>query len=276
MRWIALALWCVCTTLSARPYDAGWGLKAGGFWADVDSSFGAVITGIGDPTRIDFESDLALEDSKFSPFFELTYRFNNERHMVGLNYLTLHRDARSHESEKSFDFTWDGETYRVNSGAFVSSTLNIDIYQFFYGYTLLSSERYALLGTLGVHLMDIDARLEGELELVTPDGVSEITSAEAFGKVTAPLPNFGLTFAWQALDRLLIAANVQYLSVSFDSYDGRLMDLRLQASYYFTPQFALGVAWQDYDIQVDEERRFSNIDVNFNYQGPAAMLIYEF
>ncbi|ADN75775.1 conserved hypothetical protein [Ferrimonas balearica DSM 9799] len=275
MRWLWLLLTALPLLCSARPYDDGFALKAGGFWASVDSSFGANIIGVGDPIRIDFESDLALEESKFSPFLELTYRFN-DRHLLGLNYITLHRDARSVESEKSYEFTWEGETYQVNAGAFVSSQLDIDIYQLMYGYTLYSSEQFGVIGTLGAHVMDIDARIGGQLEVVSDEGTNTITETDAIGKVTAPLPNFGIVLAWQAMERLLVAFNAQYLSVSFDSYDGRLLDMRLQASYYVTPQLALGLAWQDYDIQVDEERQFSNVDINFNYHGPAFMVIYEF
>lgn len=275
MRFLLLLLWGVCSLIQARPYDPGFALKAGGFWADVDSSFGAVITGAGDPIRIDFESDLALEESKFSPFFELTYRFN-ERHMLGLNYITLHRNAETVRSEKSYEFTWEGETYRVNSGAFVNSQLDIDIYQITYGYSFVQSDKYGVMGTVGAHVMDIDARIGGQLEIVSDDGVNTITETNAIGKVTAPLPNVGLTLAWQAADRLLLLANAQYLRVSFDDYKGRLLDLRLQASYYFTKKLAFAVAWQDYGVKVDEERRFSNVDVKFNYRGPAVMLIYEF
>ncbi|MBY6185171.1 hypothetical protein KUV89_00755 [Marinobacter hydrocarbonoclasticus] len=275
MRLLLVLLWAFCGAVIARPYDPGFAIKAGGFWADVDSSFGAVLTGNGDPIRIDFESDLALEESKFSPFIELTYRFN-ERHMLGLNYLTLHRNAETVRSEKSYEFTWEGETYQVKSGAFVNSQLDIDIYQIVYGYSFVQSETYAVLGTVGAHVMDIDARIGGQLEIVSDDETTAITETSAIGRLTAPLPNVGLTFAWQAADRLLLIANAQYLRVSFDDYKGRLLDLRIQASYYFTKQLALGVAWQDYGVKVDEERRFSNVDVKFDYRGPAVMLIYEF
>ncbi len=275
MRLLLLLLWGICGLIQARPYDPGLAIKVGGFWADVDSSFGAVAQGASGPIRIDFESDLALEESKFSPFIELTYRFN-DRHLVGLNYLTLHRNAETIRSEKTYEFTWEGETYRINSGAFVNSQLNIDIYQVLYGYTFFQSNRFAVMGTLGAHVMDIDARIGGQLEIVSDNGIDTLADTSAIGKVTAPLPNVGVVLGWQAAERLLIAANAQYLSVSFDNYEGRLLDMRIQASYYFTKQFALGLAWQDYDVEVDEERPYSNVDVNFRYQGPSVTLIYEF
>ncbi|BDY04840.1 hypothetical protein [Ferrimonas sp. YFM] len=274
MRYLPLLL-LLTPSVFARPFDSGFSLRVGGFWADVDSSFGA-RTVIGDnPIRIDFESDLALDESKFSPFVELTYRFD-EKNMLSLNYLTLHRNAQSRSLTKSFEFDWEGNSYQVEAGANLRSELDVDIYQLVYGRTLILGDNYALLSTLGVHIMDVHAVLSGDLTLVGEGGNEMEVTERAIGDITAPLPDIGLIFGWQPAENWLISFHTQYLKVSLDDVDGRLLDWRLQAAWYLLPNLALGLAWQNYELDVEEKRRFSDIDVQFNYEGPSLMLHYEF
>ncbi|WP_157509215.1 hypothetical protein [Ferrimonas futtsuensis] len=274
MRYLPLLILLAPAAL-ARPFDSGFSLRAGGFWADVDSSFGA-RTVIGDtPIRVDFESDLALDESKFSPFVELTYRFD-EKNVLALNYLTLHRTAQSRSLNKSFEFEWEGSQYRVESGANLKTKLDVDIYQLVYGRTLIQGDSYALLSTLGIHVMDVYASLDGDVTLIGEAGNEMEFADRALADVTAPLPDIGLVFGWQPMERWLVTLHAQYLKLAIDDVDGRLLDWRLQALWYLTPSLALGLAWQNYELEVKEKRRFSDIDVQFDYEGPSVMLHYEF
>ncbi|SDJ65188.1 hypothetical protein SAMN04488540_11138 [Ferrimonas sediminum] len=260
--------------LSARPFDPGFSVRVGGFWAEVDSSFGAKTTISNTPIRIDFESDLALEESKFSPFIELTYRFD-DTNLLALNYLSLHRSAESRSTEQSYEFEWEGNRYRVDSGARLRSQLDVDIYQLVYSRTLFQGSDYSIMGTLGLHLMDIYAELDGEIKLIGEGGEEEVAD-RAFGEITAPLPDIGLIAGWSFADGWLVALHTQYLKVSFDDIDGSLLDLRLQLTHYIAPNLALGLAWQHYELEVEEKRSYSNVDVIFNYQGPSLMIHYDF
>lgn len=274
MRYLPLLLVLAPAAL-ARPFDSGFSLRAGGFWADVDSSFGARTVIGNNPTRVDFESDLALDESKFSPFFELTYRFD-ANNVVSLNYLTLHRTAQSRSLNKSIEFEWEGSRYRVESGANLKTKLDVDIYQLVYGRTLIQGGNYALLSTLGVHVMDVYASLDGDITLVGEAGNEMEFTDRALGDITAPLPDIGVVFGWQPRESWLVTLHAQYFKVSIDDISGRLFDWRIQATWYLTPDLALGLAWQNYELQVEESRRFSDVDVQFDYQGPSVMLHYEF
>ncbi|WP_417346687.1 hypothetical protein [Ferrimonas sp.] len=274
MRYLPLLL-LLAPSAFARPFDSGFSLRLGGFWADVDSSFGARTVNGNSPIRVDFESDLALDESKFSPFVELTYRFD-EKNVLALNYLTLHRTAQSRSLQKSFEFEWEGNRYQVETGANLRSELDVDIYQLVYGRTLIQGDNYALLSTLGVHIMDVHAVLDGDIILVGEGGNEMEVADRALGEITAPLPDIGLILGWQPAKNWLLSFHTQYLKVSIDDVDGRLLDWRLQASWYLTPNLALGLAWQNYELSVEEKRRFSDVDIQFDYEGPSLMLNYEF
>ncbi|WP_345317449.1 hypothetical protein [Ferrimonas gelatinilytica] len=224
--------------------------------------------------RIDFESDLGLEKSRFSPMLELSYRFN-DNHLLALNALTLHRSAATREVIRGFEFDWEGQTYRAQSDARVSSRLDIDIYQLFYGYSLWRSEDLLLVGTLGMHVMDIKAQMSGELSLVS-DNLDIANVREAEETLTAPLPDLGLMGYWQITPRWEAVLSAQYFQLKVDDYKGRLIDLRAQVNRAITDRFDIGIAWQYYRLTVDHERAASGIDLRFSYQGPTLLFQYRF
>ncbi|SHH97424.1 LPS-assembly protein LptD [Ferrimonas marina] len=273
----ATALGIVILSISfngmALPLEPGLSIRAGGFWASVDSSFGARVPELDRRREIDFESDLGLEESKFSPMLELTYRFN-PRHALSFNYISLHRSAQSRESTKTFEIDWDDQTYLIEAGSKVGSTLDIDIYQLLYGYTLWRTERFWVSGTLGLHVMDIEAELNGELKVVNE---GELDFATEIGDtVTAPLPDVGLSAVWRLTPRWQVVLLGQYFQIKFDDYMGRMTDLRLQLTYYFTDSWAASVAWEHYDLDFDHENQRRGIDLNFTYTGPVLLLQYDF
>lgn len=272
--WAATALFSLPAT--AAVLDPGFKVRAGGFWAQVDSSFGTRLLDGSLGGRIDFETDLALDDDEFSPFFELAYRFD-DHHKVAFNFIRLHRNGTSINVDESFEFTWDDTDYRVETGARIEATLDVDIYQLYYAYSLWHRDDWAVIGTLGVHVMDMDARLYGEIAIEGETDPFDIQASEAEGDLTAPLPDIGLLVKWQPVDRVILTAVAQYLEAEVSDYDGRLLDTRIEAIITFGRHLAVGAAWQEYDLDVERDKsRRRDDDYEFSYQGPSLVLYYEF
>ena len=81
---VALLSLFTVSTASAEMFTPGFKIRAGGFYAFIDSKISAIDPLLDDSIDIDFESDLGLDDTAFSPFLEMTYRFN-DRHAVLIN-----------------------------------------------------------------------------------------------------------------------------------------------------------------------------------------------
>lgn len=281
---IGLLLGCLLATFSLLPqnvaadmFEKGFKLRAGGYWAYLNSEINANIPGTGLGTNIDFESDLGLEEAKFSPFFEATYRFN-ERHAVLVNYLTLHRSGTRAAISKPFEVEFNDNIYQVSAGIKLDTVLELDIYQTAYMYSFYSSDKWMLAGTLGLHIAQFKNSYEGTIGLVAGDGSVTATARSISESVTAPLPDIGL-LAYYKLDYgVTLGARIQYFQLEIEDIKGQVLDLRAEALKYLNKDhnIAIGMAYQFYGIQVDYTRTRSSFDVELTYQGPSAFIQYDF
>lgn len=282
---IGLLLACLLITFSLLPQNAtadmfekGFKLRAGGYWAYLDSSLNADIPGTGLGTKIDFESDLGLEEAKFSPFFEATYRFN-KRHAVLVNYLTLHRNGTRAAISKPFEWEdKDGNLYQVSAGVKLDTVLNLDIYQTAYMFSFYSSDKWMLAGTLGLHIAQFKNSYEGTIGLVAGDGSVSASARSVSESITAPLPDIGLLTYYKLDYGVTLGARVQYFQLDIEDFKGQVLDLRAEALKYLNKKhnIALGMAYQFYGIKVDYTGTRSSLDIELNYQGPSAFIQYDF
>jgi len=171
----------ICTALAspamADMFEPGFKIRAGGYWALLNSEITANDPDTGHKITIDFESDFGLEESKVSPYLELTYRFN-ENHALQVNAITLHRSSEDAGISKPFELEWDGKTYVVQAGLKLKTTLDLDVYQAAYMYSFYTSDQLMVAGTLGAHIAKITNEYEGSI------GVKNTVSGEV--KIETP------------------------------------------------------------------------------------------
>lgn len=266
-----------CAT--ADMFEKGLKLRGGGFWAYMDTKLNAHIPGTIVGRVIDYESDLALDDTKFSPFFGVTYRLN-KKHAIQLNYFSLHRNSEKKVVTKPFEFTHEDTTYRVAAGARLETLLDLDIYHMTYMYSFYSSDSLMVAGTLGAHVVKVENGYQGELGIVVNDHVVSY-SGEGFSEsVTAPLPDIGFLAYYKVSGDIVLGARAQYFALEIDNVDGELIDLHCEVLKYLdTDQhWAIGAAFQYYRVKVDyshKKKRYA-LDLDIKYQGPIAFIQYEF
>lgn len=261
----------------ADMFEKGLKLRAGGFWAQLDSTINAEVPGTNIGQEVDFESDLGLEESRFSPFFEATYRFN-KRHAVMVNYLSLHRSGTRAAISKPFEFEFDGNTYRVAAGVRLDSILDLDVYQAAYMYNFYSSDKLMVAGTLGAHIAQLKTEFTGQIGLVGGGGSVVASGRTVNESVTAPLPDIGLQSYYYLGYGALLGIRAQYFQLKIEDIDGRLLDLRGEVLKYLNKShnWALGVAYQYYGVEVDYQAANSTLDAQLNYHGPSVFVQYDF
>ena len=80
----------------------------------------------------------------------------------------------------------------------MASTLNIDIYQLVYEYTLVDSPQNTLLLSTGLHTMQMYIQFLGNLKHQVdgdPDLTEALNEAEVVERIMAPVPNLGFSTA---------------------------------------------------------------------------------
>lgn len=261
----------------AEMFENGFKLRAGGFLAYLDSNTSVYSIGTDNSKIIDFESDLGLEESRFSPYFEISYRFN-QKHALLLNYLSLHRDGTKESIGNPFELKWNGSTYRIAPGVRLETTLNLDIYQLAYMYNFYSSDKLILAATLGAHIAQIENGYDGEIGLVSNLGVVTTAQQVINKSVTAPLPDIGLLAYYKLDDDIILGVRAQYFQLTVADIEGQVLDLRGECLKYLDKDrhWGIGAAYQYYDVKVDYTGKASTLDVELSYQGPAVFIQYDF
>jgi hypothetical protein len=102
------------------------------------------------------------------------------------------------------------------------------------------------------------------------------TSLAETGGVTAPLPVFGLSFNYALTNRLLLRAHGEYLSISYDKYEGELIDLYGALEWRLNHHWSVGGGLEYFDINVVTSNDRLRVDVEHDWIGYQAYLSFRF
>ncbi len=269
-------------TFAAVSAQAGeFTLKLGGFYANTDSKIG-VDNPLGGDLTLDLEEDLKLEEDQLLPFAELIYDFNDIHH-VYFDWKRLHREATQESITKPYDFDFDGGdgSYRVQAGARVNTTLNIDIARVGYGYSFYQDKNIDLGVSAGLHMMFIEVGFSGQIGACVETSSGKVCDDGKFNqtvikKVTAPLPDIGLFGSYSFDNGVSIGGHAQYFYLAVDELKGDLIDIRAGVDYRFYQDWSLSLAYNYYEVSVDWKRNNSNLDLSYNFHGPMMSVAYTF
>lgn len=261
----SLALFAIVSpepALAQTNEDRFW-LEASAYFPKIDSSLevnSTANTAIG--TEVDLEGDLGLDNDEILPAFLAGARLGSNFSIIG-EYYAIGRDAT-----KSLEraITIEGVTYPVNAS--VTTSFDTDIYRLVIGYSFVRNETMEIGGALGLHATNFDVGVEG-MGSVGGAGATLQARSQDF---LAPLPTIGLFANFQVAPNLTLGARADYLSLSIDDYDGRLLNAQARISYRVMRNVGLGVAYRhvDYRVEVDKERYQGRFEYEFS--GPAVFI----
>lgn len=271
-QWLPLA--ALVASFSSTSFAGEWVIKAGGFWAQTDSSISTKAFD-GSDLKLDFEDTFNLEESQFLPFFEAGYKFN-ERHYVYADWRRLHRQATT---KSTFGYTLPNNPDKgILVGASIDTRMDIDILRAGYGYSFYKTERAEIGGSLGLHVMFIEMGFSGEIVgCVDNSGTITCDSANTNGEVvdestTAPLPDIGLWADYDLSEDWTIGAHTQFFYISIDNTSGYLADLNASISYHINPNWDVELGYNYYLVEAE----WNETTLKYNYRGPMLNVAYKF
>lgn len=179
------------------------------------------------------------------------YHWFNDRHRFDGGYFDLSRDGGRTLSET---VTFRDQTFELQTT--ISASMDFSVLKADYTFAPISRPA-AFLGVTGGFYV---AKMK--FALTSINGTSETEDA------TAPLPVFGLRGEYAITPRLTIGGALQWFKVQSEDLDGRLTDFYVAADYRITRRFAVGLAYNDaeLDVEANDEFGFSGA-VDWSYDG---------
>jgi len=164
------------------------------------------------------------------------------------------------------DIAWGDDVF--TAGGEVKSKTSFRIAEFAYEYAFIRQQNFELAGTLGVHWMDMSIKLKGDAIVTDENGNQTTVSGETKkGSVSAPLPVLGLRAGWVVAPSVYVDAQGQYFRAKINGYDGRVTDLRVGATYMFSPNFGVGAGWNRFHARVESSKDKFDGTIRLGYSG---------
>jgi hypothetical protein len=238
--------WSVHPALEDR-----WMFQLGAFFPKVDTTARLNGTGGVIGTEVSFEDDLGLSDRKSMGSFLASVRLG-ERWRIEGEYYSLSRGGTRTISRT---INWGDQSFAANTT--IGSTFDTDIYRLSGGYSFVKDKQKEFGVSLGLHVTDIAASLVGAGGLV---GQAADT--------LAPLPTIGVYGAYAFSPRWVLSGRIDYFSLKYDEYDGKLINLTAGIEYRVARNFGIGAGWRYVDYEVNVTKARFNGGVDYKFSGP--------
>ena len=261
------------TTTYAADYEElndPWRVYVGIFNATANSEIQITGDVLPPGPPIDVEDVLGIDDSKLVGWAGVSWHFAR-RHSVEFEVFTLRREAGISET-----FTPPlqiGDTF-IESGG-ISTTYDTDVARLTYGFSIIRSDRSDFQLKAGLHFASLkaDLNLTGALcdpttVPSTPPGCPTDGVGTENEDVSAPLPHFGLSYAYAINEDWAINLAGMGFAIELDDIDGSLIELDADVAWQPWRNVGFGLGLRFFRADVESGGAELNGSFTFDYFGP--------
>ena len=216
-----------------------WRVTVGAFFSYQDSQLKASGSVPGD--EVDFNNRVGVDDSETAPIVMARWRFGEKWSLWGQAWTTSNRG----QSVLTEDVVWQDLVFRA--GTNVAGGIESTVVRLFFGRTFSTGPRHEFGAGLGLHWLEVEAFLQGDV--LTSFGNVGFTRSSV--DAALPLPNIGAWYQYAITDRWLIGARVDWLSASVGDYSGSLWNGTVSVQWQLTNHFGLGLNYQLFQLNGD-------------------------
>jgi len=220
---------------------------------------------------IDVKDVLGIEDEKIVGWAGASWQFA-QRHSIEFEFFTLSRDAAISET-----FTPPlqiGDTF-IESGG-ISTTYDTDVGRLTYGFSMIRTDRSDFQLKAGLHIasLNTDINLSGAIcdpttVPSTPPGCPTDGVGTESEDVTAPLPHFGLSYAYAFNEDWAVNFAALAFAIELDNIDGSLIELDADIAWQPWRNVGFGLGLRFFRADVESTGSGLNGSFTFDYFGPA-------
>jgi hypothetical protein len=264
---LSLFLGSTPSLLLAQTADDQHPMLAAKFHAAAGGYFGSgdfVISADGSTpgAGIDFGRELDADDSSTSPLGAIAWRFG-EKWSLRLQGFRLEVEGGR---ELDHDVQFGDVTFL--EGTNVSAGLDTSVLRAFLGRTFSTGTKHEFGAGFGLHWMQLDAFIAGEVFVndQSPEFARESVDADL------PLPNIGAWYWYAPSNRWLITSRLDWFSASVGDYSGSLWDVGVGAQYQISKHFGVGAEYSFFDLSGDIDQSSWRGEVEISTTGPSLYL----
>ncbi len=158
------------------------------------------------------------------------------------------------ESEQILTEVFEFQDQEFQPGSFVRSGSHTSITRLFWGRSFFRRPSTDWGVGLGLHVLDINAVVAGEILLASPPAPVGSTGFHTEGaSASAPLPNLGIWYMYSWSPKWVVTTRLDWLDVTIDEISGSLYDLSVGVNYQMSDHFGIGLALNAFrlDVRVD-------------------------
>ncbi|MGI9342966.1 MAG: hypothetical protein ACR2QV_08945 [Gammaproteobacteria bacterium] len=238
-------------------------LAIGGFWPNLDTKVRVDASNGRLGTRIDFESNLGMEDSKALPIALARWRISR-RNSVDFSYFDLNRSGQA-VSDTLIRF---GDVI-FPANLPLNSFFDSEIYAAAWSYSFIHNPTTDIAFQIGLSIQDIAVGISGPLGIIAEDA-----------DFTAPLPTFGLSGNYYFNDTLSIVGRAGIFAIEIDlssgEFKGEVVNLALGLQWDAFEHVGFGFGVEYFHLNVDVDDKDWSGELRYDWWGPVATVNFFF
>ena len=221
--------------------------------ANTTVAFPGSVSGVG--TSIDFAQTLGGDTSTDALRIEALYRFN-ERHSLGFSWYRI-----GLAGQKSLNEQIQIEDQKIEVGASVSTSLNLNLYRLLYNYSFYRNEKVELAVSPGLYMSNIKFMLAAQGTINNVVASSSIIEEQ----LTLPLPSIGGVVNYNITPRLQSQIRGDFFYLKVGDFSGSMFEFYAGLEYRLFKNFALGAAYDRLVVDVQNQSSSGGFAVNLGY-----------
>jgi hypothetical protein len=170
------------------------------------------------------------------------------------------------------DFPFEDVVFKEGTG--VALGLDTTIARLFWGRSFYRKPSTDWGVGLGLHWMEIDAFVEGQIKVTGPSGGEVSGFQRENASVTAPLPNFGIWYMHSWSPKWIVTARLDWLDITFEEYSGSMLDASVGVNYQMSDHFGVSLAVNAFDLDVTVDAENWNGGIETSQFGPRLNLTW--
>lgn len=231
-------------------------LQLGIFWPNKDYTFRVDGTVPGE--EIDFDEELGINDYEATASLNFRWRFGEKWSLWGQYWST----SESLKGELEEDIEWGDVIFK--EGTFAKANVGTKIARAFFGRTFSAGPRHEFGAGAGLHWMELDSFIEGEI--ILEDETTGFHKASV--KAEIPLPNIGVWYMYSWSPKWVFQTRIDWLSASIGDYSGSLWNAQAGVHWQALNNLGVGLYYNNFRVDVDIDTSHWHGAVEATQQGP--------
>ena len=231
-------------------------IELGVFWPQID--FTAQVDGSHPEDEVDLDEALNMNGSQAAASANFRWRFGKKWSFWAQAWST----NNTGKAELKEDVAWEDVVFK--EGSFVKGGVELDVIRAFLGREFNLGPQHELGVGLGLHWMNLDTFMEGEIFI--DDSTTEFHRATASAEF--PLPNFGAWYMYSWSPKWMFQTRIDWLSATISDYSGSLWDAQAGVNYQAFKNIGFGLYYKGFVLDLDIDKSDWQGRADLNQHGP--------